>query len=138
MLIWLEQRYKGRTIRNDKIGMFRFIMPFYEEWFKMILNGKMNSQLVEEFEYMKRKREDDWYVIYNQDRGYLLIDNRTRTTSYTKEPKMFIDTRIPFNKVGESLSGYGYNTLHKNDNKDEILEYSIENVINLLENINER
>ncbi|HAU65892.1 MAG: hypothetical protein A2017_17495 [Lentisphaerae bacterium GWF2_44_16] len=137
MLTWLGINIKGLTIRNTAIEYHRFILPFYEEWMKEMYSKGIQSQLKSEKDYVISKINDDWFAIYNSEKnGYLLIDNRTREISFTRKPRLFIDTRIPISDVPEAIAGFGY-AMEKTGHKDEILECSIKDAIEYLEANNE-
>ncbi|MCR3906678.1 MAG: hypothetical protein NUK62_06635 [Tenericutes bacterium] len=136
MLTWFGKECKGRTIRLGEKSFYRFIMPFYEEWKKLMLKDPETLKLLldEEYKYIKRKVDEEWFVIYNTRKGYLLLDNRTGGYTYTKEPLFFIDSRIPIDEIPQILKIFGYKKLAI---QDEIIEHSIAKAFAFLEGNNE-
>lgn len=135
MLTWLGNEYKGRTIRNDKIEYHRFIMPFYEEWMDVIFkNMDFHIQTWMEMDYIKSKVDDEWFALFDEKKKeYLLIDNRTRQISFTKNPRFFVDTRIPISDVPEVLRVFGFD-LNTYKNKINIVESRIDKALEYLDN----
>jgi hypothetical protein len=108
-------------------------MPFYDEWVQFTMKKDLQGLLVDEMNYIERKRDEPWFVINNINKGYLYIDNLTLSESFDGQPHLFIDSRIPLREVTHVLKMFKLDNEKVSEYIKNIEEYNISNLLTQLE-----